>query len=115
MAATRATRKGHSFRGIFVAMTALFTSACGISGKVMLQQGPSISAADIQQVGPVRVLMRPQAEVEFMCRLRARQEARPVGRVLGCYIPNETTIISTPDANVLLHEFRHYFEGPFHD
>jgi hypothetical protein len=99
---------------LLMATAASLTGACGTTGNLMLQQEPSASAPDIQQVGPVRVLLRPQAEVEFMCRLRARQEALPTTRVLGCYIPNERTIISTPDTNVLLHEFRHYFEGPFH-
>jgi len=50
-----------------------------------------------------------------MCRLHAQQRATPSGRILGCYVPRERAIISTPDAQVLLHEFKHYFEGPFHD
>jgi len=30
-------------------------------------------------------------------------------------VPREQAIISTPDADVLLHEFKHYFDGSFHD
>jgi hypothetical protein len=50
-----------------------------------------------------------------MCRLHAQQRATPSGRILGCYVPDQRAIISTPDAHVLLHEFKHYFEGSFHD
>lgn len=50
-----------------------------------------------------------------MCRLHAQRQATPNGRILGCYVPREQAIISTPDAHVLLHEFKHYFEGSFHD
>jgi hypothetical protein len=66
-------------------------------------------------VGPLRVLLRPQPEVEFMCRLHAQQQAAQTGRILGCYVPREKAIISTPDPYVLLHELKHYFEGGFHD
>ncbi len=63
----------------------------------------------------MRVLLRPQPEVEFMCRLQIQQRRTPGGQILGCYVPLEQAIISTPDPYVLLHEFKHYFEGPFHD
>jgi hypothetical protein len=75
----------------------------------------STSNTDLYHVGPLRVLLRPQPEVEFMCRLHAQQQATPTGRILGCYVPREKAIISTPDPHVLLHEFKHYFEGTFHD
>ncbi len=75
----------------------------------------SVPNTDLYQVGPLRVLLRPQPEVEFMCRLHAQRQATPSGRILGCYVPRERAIISTPDAHVLLHELKHYFEGPFHD
>ncbi len=75
----------------------------------------SATGSDLYSVGPLRVLLRPQPEVEFMCRLHAQQQPTPNGRILGCYVPREKAIISTPDLQVLLHEFKHYFEGPFHD
>ena len=50
-----------------------------------------------------------------MCRLHTQQRTGPTGRILGCYVPQAKAIISTPDPHVLLHEFKHYFEGPFHD
>jgi hypothetical protein len=50
-----------------------------------------------------------------MCRLQTEQQATPSGRILGCYVPRERAIISTPDAEVLVHEFKHYFEGAFHE
>ena len=61
------------------------------------------------------MLVRPQPEVEFMCRLHVQQQTERSGRILGCYVPGEKVIISTPDSHVLLHEFKHYFEGSFHD
>ncbi len=76
---------------------------------------PSISGSDTHQVGPLRVLLRPQPEVEFICRLHAQQQTSPTGRILGCYVPREQVIISTSDPLVLLHEFKHFFEGSFHD
>lgn len=76
---------------------------------------PASSGSDVYQVGPLRVLLRPQPEVEFICRLHAEQQAGPNGRILGCYVPREQVIISTSDPHVLLHEIKHYFEGSFHD
>jgi hypothetical protein len=82
-------------------------------------QGPFLSTGQTQlgtspyQVGPVTVVIRPQAEVEMICRLRSPQLA-PAGRVHGCYVPADRIIISTADPYVLMHEFKHYFEGPWH-
>jgi hypothetical protein len=90
------------------------TSGCSGTPPAMRQETTTVST-DLYQVGPLRVLLRPQPEVEFMCRLHAQQQAAPNGRILGCYVPREKAIISTPDAHVLLHEFKHYFEGPFHE
>lgn len=100
--------------GPLLVVTAVVLSACASSqphGK--LEASPTNN--DFTHVGPLRVLLRPQPEVEFMCRLHAQRQATPNGRILGCYVPREQAIISTPDAHVLLHEFKHYFEGPFHD
>ena len=64
-------------------------------------------------VGPVTVWLRPQPEVEFLCRLRLADVGRNQ-RVMGCYLPDTHTIIAVADAQVLLHEFKHHFEGKFH-
>jgi hypothetical protein len=63
-------------------------------------------------VGPVTVVIRPQAEVELICRLRSAHRAP--GRIHGCYVPADRMIVSTADPYVLLHEFKHYFEGSWH-
>ena len=65
------------------------------------------------QIGPVTVVIRPQPEVELICRLRSPQGA-PGGRIHGCYVPADRLIVSTADPNVLLHEFKHFFEGAWH-
>ena len=97
------------------ALAALVSSGCSSTESTVKPDRASLSRDDFYRVGPLRVLLRPQPEVEFMCRLQAEQQATPSGRILGCYVPRERAIISTPDAQVLLHEFKHYFEGPFHD
>ena len=81
--------------------------------------GPSAAAAQetsgerYQRVGPLTVFVLPQPETEFLCRLRLPELGR-TQRVLGCYLPDSQTIITTPDPHVLLHELRHHFEGSFH-
>jgi hypothetical protein len=87
----------------------------GCASAPSLTPGATTASADFYQVGPLRVLLRPQPEVEFACRLHVQHQAMPNGRVLGCYVPGQQAIISTPDPWVLLHELKHYFEGPFHD
>jgi hypothetical protein len=73
-----------------------------------------LPAMDPYQVGPVTVWLRPQPEVEFLCRLRLANVARD-RQVMGCYLPDTHTIIAVADAQVLLHEFKHHFEGKFHE
>jgi hypothetical protein len=81
--------------------------------------GPYLSTGQTQlgqsphQIGPVTVVIRPQAEVEMLCRLRSAHAA-PAGRVHGCYVPADRMIVSTADPYVLMHEFKHYFEGAWH-
>lgn len=96
------------------AVAALALGACATSQPIGSQQPRAVST-DVYKVGPVRVMLRPQPEVEFMCRLQTERQTTRTGQILGCYIPREQAIISTPDPQVLLHEFKHYFEGPFHD
>ncbi|MBI2527230.1 MAG: hypothetical protein HYV93_14755 [Candidatus Rokubacteria bacterium] len=72
---------------------------------------------DLYRIGPLRVLIRPQPEVDFLCRLRSTMglERRPTGRIHGCYLPGENVVVSTPDPYALLHELKHHFEGHWHD
>ena len=65
------------------------------------------------EVGPVTVLIRPQPEVEMICLLRGGKVSA-TARIHGCYVPGERLIVSTADPYVLLHEFRHHFEGAWH-
>ena len=99
---------------LMAALAAAAASGCATPHSTM-RADASTSSTDLYHVGPLRVLLRPQPEVEFMCRLHTQQQATPTGRILGCYVPREKAIISTPDPHVLLHEFKHYFEGTFHD
>ena len=93
----------------------LVSNGCSTTESAAKPDAGSLSHNDFYRVGPLRVLLRPQPEVEFMCRLQTEQQATPSGRILGCYVPRERAIISTPDAQVLVHEFKHYFEGAFHE
>jgi hypothetical protein len=82
-------------------------------------QGPYLSTGQTQlgqsphQIGPVTVVIRPQPEVEMICRLRSPHTALG-GRIHGCYVPDDKMIVSTADPHVLMHEFKHYFEGAWH-
>lgn len=84
-------------------------------------QRPYLSAGDAglgqnpYQIGPVTVVVRSQPEVEMICRLSAPSIAPANERIQGCYVPKDKMIVSTPDPYVLLHEFKHHFEGGWHD
>ena len=62
----------------------------------------------------VSVWVRPQPEVEFLCLMRLGTVRRDQ-RVMGCYLEDSHTIVSVADPYVLLHEFKHHFEGKFHE
>ncbi|HXA97560.1 MAG TPA: hypothetical protein VN323_18500 [Candidatus Dormibacteraeota bacterium] len=93
-------------------MALLLLSGCAMPS-VYLNDGPTRLGKPPYQVGPVTVVIRPQPEVELICRLRSPESA-PSGRVHGCYVPADRLIVSTADPYVLMHEFKHYFEGPWH-
>jgi hypothetical protein len=40
---------------------------------------------------------------------------RPRAETLGCYKHGSHTTYSVPDPYVLAHEFKHYFDGDFHE
>lgn len=91
---------------------ALLTSGCAAQG-AYLSDGPTQLGPMPYRVGPVTVVIRPRAEVELICRLRSGHPA-PEGHIHGCYVPADRMIVSTADPYVLMHEFKHYFEGPWH-
>ena len=62
------------------------------------------------QIGPVTVLLRSQPEVELI----SAGGSAPMGRIHGCYVPANNMIVSTADPYVLMHEFKHYFDGAWH-
>jgi hypothetical protein len=65
-------------------------------------------------IGELRIWIRPQPEVELLCRMSRPALPRNV-RVLGCYVTETRTIVTIDDAWVLMHELKHYFEGRWHD
>jgi hypothetical protein len=77
------------------------------------QREPRTFGGQSYEVGPVTVLIRPQQEVEMICLLRGGRVSA-TARIHGCYVSGERLIVSTADPYVLLHEFKHHFEGAWH-
>ena len=96
---------------LLLGLTALIGGCAGQGA--FLNAGPTSLGKAPYQVGPVTVVIRSQPEVELICRLRSPQRA-PDGRIHGCYVPADKLIVSTNDPYVLMHEFKHYFEGSWH-
>lgn len=93
-----------------VAALALLT-ACASPGSV----GPRLVGfgEPPHPIGALHVWIRPQPEVEVLCRMA--QPALPrTHRILGCYIEETHTIIAIEDPWVILHEMKHVFEGHWH-
>ncbi len=99
-------------RALLTGFLLILTPGCATKS-AYLNEGPTALGKPPYQVGPVTVFIRPQAEVELICRLRSPRAA-PEGRIPGCYVPVDRLIVSTADPYVLMHEFKHYFEGPWH-
>lgn len=91
---------------------AVVSTGCASHGPY-LSTGQTHVGQSPHQIGPVTVVIRPQPEVEMICRLRSAHVV-PGGRVHGCYVPVDKMIVSTEDPYVLMHEFKHYFEGAWH-
>ena len=112
-----APRRGRPWVPVGVLLAGLMAVAlvgCATERGAMPRTGDGPVDSAPYRVGPVTVLMRPQPEVEFFCRLRLKDVSN-TQRVMGCYLPDSKTIISVPDAQVLLHEFKHHFEGRWHE
>lgn len=71
------------------------TTGCA-ARSAYLNEGPNALGKPPYQVGPVTVVIRPQGEVEMICRLRSSHGA-PEGRIRGCYVPADRLIVSTAD------------------
>jgi hypothetical protein len=73
--------------------------------------------SDPYRVGPVTVLIRSQQEVQSICgvHLKVARDQRILGCFMGTSGDTSATIVSIPDPYAILHEFKHYFEGAFHD
>ena len=91
---------------------ALVSTGCASHGPYLSTEQTKLGGSP-HQIGPVTVVIRPQPEVEMICRLRSPNSA-PAGRIHGCYVPADRMIISTADPYVLMHEFKHHFEGAWH-
>jgi hypothetical protein len=64
------------------------------------------------QAGPLTIHLRHAEEVDFLCRSVVGIEA-PGKSLHGCYVPTTKTIVApADDAAALVHELKHYFEGP---
>ena len=95
-----------------VFVLALALSGCATQGGY-LSTGQAHLDGDTYKVGPITVLIRPQPDVELICKLQGAKVPTTV-RIYGCYVPADKMIVSTADHHVLLHEFKHHFEGTFH-
>lgn len=111
---TQLERRRHSglsrLAGAVILTLAL--SGCATQGGY-LSTGQPHPGGDTYKVGPITVLIRPQPDVELICKLRGAKVPTTV-RIHGCYVPADKMIVSTANHQVLLHEFRHHFEGAYH-
>jgi hypothetical protein len=92
---------------------ALALSGCATQQGGYLSTGQARLDGDTYMVGPITVLIRPQPDVEVICKLRGAKVPTTV-RIYGCYVPADKMIVSTADHHVLLHELKHHFEGAYH-
>jgi hypothetical protein len=92
---------------------AVALAGCATQGEY-LSTGQAEHGDDAYKVGPITVMIRPQPDVELFCKVRGGAKVSTTVRIHGCYMPADKTIVSTPDYHVLLHEFKHHFEGAYH-
>ncbi len=95
-------------------LSATLLAGCAAHGPY-LSAGEAHLGSNPYQIGSLTVVVRSQPEVELICRLRAPSIAPANVRIHGCYVPKDRMIVSTPDPYVLLHEFKHHFEGGWHE
>jgi hypothetical protein len=74
-----------------VSLPLSLTTGCATQS-AYLNEGPTALGKPPYQVGPVTVVICPH----------------------GCYVPADRLIVWTADPCVLMHEFKHSFEGPWH-
>jgi len=122
VAASSSRRPERSRQNGLARLAAAFTLVLALSGCATqggyLSTGPTQRERDAlggqaYEVGPITVLIRPQPEVELICLLRGGKVSA-TARIQGCYVPGDRLIVSTADPYVLLHEFKHHFEGRWH-
>lgn len=111
-AASPNTRSQRTQRLASAFLLALALSGCATQG-AYLSAGQAHLGVQPYEVGPITVVIRPQPEVEMICRLRGAK-VPTASRIQGCYVPADKMIVSTADPYVLLHEFKHHFEGSWH-
>jgi hypothetical protein len=92
-------------------LASALTTGCATRG-AYLNERPTALGKPPYQVGPVTVVIRPQSEVELICRLRSPHAAPEDASTAAT--PADRLIVSTADPYVLMHEFKHHFEGPWH-
>lgn len=67
------------------------------------------------RVGDLTVVVADAETVDRECRFQGVALFHPSVQVRGCYLRATKRIYSLPDAFVLLHEFKHHFDGAFHE
>jgi len=112
------SRQGGMSRLVAAFMLALALSGCATQGGYLstghTHRDRQTLGGTAYEVGPITVLIRPQPEVEQICLLRGAKLST-TARIYGCYVPGAKLIVSTADPYVLLHEFKHHFEGAWHN
>lgn len=58
----------------------------------------------------LKIHLAPERIVNEVCQEKAIRDAQ----ILGCYDIKEHAIYSVPEPRILIHEFKHIFEGYFH-
>lgn len=69
------------------------------------------------RIGPIEVIIGTKTDVQRLCRWRP---SRPYEQIYGCYQKDRGglgrhRIVTVEDPYVVLHEFKHYFEGRWHE
>ena len=79
--------------------------ALGLGGCATSSTRADLGSGPSYDVGPLTVLVLPPDKVAWECGYPT---------ATGCYQADQHRIVTVPDPYVLIHEFKHYFEGPWH-